>query len=79
MSDPSPFTPGKRAILWFSRGRGRGHAIPDIEIIRALQQQGSDCEVRIVSYGTGARTFESFGYGVIDLGLSDAGEIADVI
>ena len=65
MSDPSRFSPGKRGILWFSRGRGRGHAIPDIEIIGALRQQRPDCEVRIVSYGTGARTFESFGYGCL--------------
>lgn len=67
------FDSDKRKILWFSRGRGRGHAIPDLEIWREL-----DAQVRFVSYGTGARTLEEFGHAVIDLDLPDEGSITDV-
>lgn len=67
------FEPGKKKILFFSRGRGRGHAIPDIEIVKELQRLRDDLDVRFASYGTGARTFESFDLPLIDLGLPDKG------
>ena len=41
-------------ILFFSRGRGRGHAIPDMQIAKELERQDSEIEIRFVSYGTGA-------------------------
>lgn len=65
-------------VLFFSRGRGRGHAIPDIEIGRALQALRSDAEVRFVSYGTGARTFTELGIPVIDTGLAENGANAEM-
>ena len=71
------FTPGKKKILFFSRGRGRGHAVPDIEIVRELQRVRDDVEVRFVSYGTGARTIEELGFPLVDLGLPEANGTAE--
>ncbi len=73
------FDPGKRKLLFFTRGRGRGHAIPDLEIWRELDRlcEGR-AQVRFVSYGTGARTLEAFGHPVIDLELPDEGSITAI-
>src|SRR5688572_19521101 len=71
------FDPGKSKILFFSRGRGRGHAIPDIEIVRELARLRNDVEVRFVSYATGARTIEELGFPLIDLGLSETNGTAE--
>ncbi len=65
------FDPGKKKVLFFSRGRGRGHAIPDIEIVKELYKLRDDIEVRFVSYGTGARTIEEFDFPLIDLDLPE--------
>ncbi len=71
------FTPGRKKILFFSRGNGRGHAIPDLQIARALRDLRSDVELRFVSYATGARTIEEFGEPLIDLGLPETGAFAE--
>jgi UDP-N-acetylglucosamine:LPS N-acetylglucosamine transferase len=67
------FDEGKRKILFFSRGRGRGHAIPDMEIVKELTNAHEDVEVRLVSYGTGARTIQQYGFPLIDVGLPERG------
>src|SRR5689334_8615237 len=72
------FAPEARKILFFSRGRGRGHAVPDIEIIRALARARPDAEVRIVSYSQGAESFAEFGHPLIDAGLPDTSPIAEM-
>ncbi len=72
------FEKEKRKVLFFSRGRGRGHAIPDIEIIRELCAFRPDAEVRIVSYGTGAATFHELGFHLIDVGLPETSPIAEM-
>src|SRR5947207_13572778 len=66
----------KTKVLFFSRGRGRGHAIVDIEVGRELGELRGDVEIRFVSYGTGARTIAERGIAAIDLGLPDANGIA---
>ena len=71
------FDSDKHKILWFCRGRGRGHAIPDLEIVREVERVEPAAQVHFVSYGTGARTLEEFGRSVVDLGLSDIGGITD--
>lgn len=71
------FDSDKRKILWFCRGRGRGHAIPDLEIVRELERLAPEAQVHFVSYGTGARTLEEFGRSVVDLGLPDLGGVTD--
>src|SRR5712692_3662651 len=67
---------GRKKLLFFSRGRGRGHAVVDIEIARDLGELRDDVQILFVSYGTGARTFQERGIAVIDLGLPDANGIA---
>lgn len=58
-------------LLFFSRGRGRGHAIPDIAIMEALRALDDKVNWQFVSYGTGASTLSEFGYDVVDLELPD--------
>jgi hypothetical protein len=72
------FESDKKKILFFSRGRGRGHAIPDAEIVRSLTAFREDIDVRIASYGAGAATFEQLGMPLIDLGLPEAGSIVEM-
>jgi UDP-N-acetylglucosamine:LPS N-acetylglucosamine transferase len=58
----------RRAVLFFSRGRGRGHAIPDIAIAAELPEA---IDVRFVSYATGAETLKQAGLPLVDLGLGE--------
>ncbi len=73
----SCFDPNKRKVLFFSRGRGRGHAIPDIEIARALMELRVDAEILFVSYGLGGETLSAAGFPLIDTGLPDTSPIAE--
>jgi UDP-N-acetylglucosamine:LPS N-acetylglucosamine transferase len=73
------FDPGKQKLLFFSRGRGRGHAIPDSEIVKELQELRDDVDVRFVSYGTGARTIRELRYPLIDLDLPDDNPLFDTV
>jgi hypothetical protein len=72
------FTTGRKKILFFSRGRGRGHARPDVEIVRALAVARPDIETRLVSYGTGAETIVEAGLPVIDIEMADMGPTAEI-
>jgi UDP-N-acetylglucosamine:LPS N-acetylglucosamine transferase len=72
------FAQDKKKVLFFCRGRGRGHAIPDMEIIRALHSVRPDVEVRLVSYGAGAATLAEFGFPLVDAGLPDTSPIAEM-
>ena len=65
------FDPERIAILFFSRGRGRGHAVPDCALAEELCRLRDDVEVRFVSYATGAETFVQLGHTVIDLDLPE--------
>ncbi len=73
------FDPTKRKLLFFCRGRGSGHAIPDIEIVNELVALRSDVDIRFVSYGAGARTLGEHGLVVIDLNLPELNSLLDVI
>src|ERR1035438_8260313 len=68
---PKPFVPGAFGIAFFSRGRGRGHAVPDMAIARELLQLVPNVDLRFVSYSGGAETFRSCGYEVVDLHMPD--------
>ena len=72
------FESDKKKLLFFCRGRGRGHAIPDIEIVRELAEMRDDIDVRFVSYSTGARALEEAGYKLIDLALPEGGAAAEM-
>lgn len=65
------FQHGKVGVLFFSRGRGRGHAVPDIEIAQALVALRPDVELRFVSYGSGAQAIAESEFPLIDLGLPE--------
>jgi hypothetical protein len=58
--------------LLFSRGRGRGHAVPDIAIAEEFPSLDSRLDLQFASYATGAETFRQSGWPVIDLGLPEA-------
>jgi UDP-N-acetylglucosamine:LPS N-acetylglucosamine transferase len=64
-------------ILYFSRGKGRGHAFPDAAIVDELRRREPSAEVTFASYGTGARTLEALGCGTIDLDLPEDNPIWD--
>ncbi len=73
------FDPAHRGILFFSRGRGRGHAIPDMDIAAELLRLRDDVDIRFVSYGTGAATFTEFGHSVIDLDLPERNSMLETL
>ncbi len=58
-------------VLFFSRGRGRGHAIPDLAIAESLKQRAPEIRLTFASYGTGAETLKQSAWSVIDLGLPE--------
>ena len=58
-------------MLFFSRGRGRGHAIPDMAIMQEIIKNEINFNWNFVSYATGADTFRSLGYTVHDLELPE--------
>lgn len=60
-----------RPVLYFARGRGRGHALAALAIAEQLTALLPGIAIRFVSYGTGADTFREKGHTVIDLHLPD--------
>lgn len=69
------FDPGKVGVLFFSRGRGHGHAIPDMAIADDLARLRGDFDLRFVSYGTGALTLAAHHRPLIDLDMLDANPV----
>lgn len=61
----------KRKIIFFSRGRGRGHAFPDMQIADEFLKLNPDLDLVFVSYSTGAETFRAAGREVLDLELRE--------
>ena len=64
-------------VLLFSRGRGSGHAIPDMAIVEELRRLRDDVDLRFVSYATGAATLTEGGYDVIDLNLPERNPVLE--
>lgn len=62
----------KIRVLFFSRGRGHGHAIPDIEIVRRIGELDSRFEFVFASYSTGHQTFTQAGIPAIDMRLPES-------
>jgi UDP-N-acetylglucosamine:LPS N-acetylglucosamine transferase len=60
-----------KKILFFSRGRGHGHAIPDMAIADEINDKYPDIVIKFVSYSTGANTFRGSNRDVIDLNLPE--------
>jgi len=73
------FQPARRRILFFSRGRGYGHAIPDMAIADQLLGLQGDLDVRFASYGSGAQALHEHGWAVVDLDMPDANRLCPTI
>lgn len=76
---PRAFRPEAFGVMLFSRGRGRGHAVPDIAISCELRRIMPQLDVRFVSYSGGAETLRSRGYDVVDLDLLDEAPFPEAI
>lgn len=68
-----------RPVVFFSRGRGRGHAIPDLAVIGELRRLAPVLDVQAVSYAVGLQTFLAKGEPAIDLGLPEENEFVQTI
>ena len=64
---------------FFSRGRGRGHVYPDIEIGRELGRGDGEVKISFVSYATGAETFRASHHEVIDLQLPENNDYVETL
>lgn len=81
MIESSPAgAPGRPVkILFFSKGRGRGHAVPDMVLSNALRERSRDISIAFVSYGTGAETLSEHGELVTNLNLPEANPFLETI
>jgi len=61
----------RNELLFFSRGKGRGHAVPDAAIARELVALSPGVEIHFISYSVGATTLRDLGWNVVDLGLPE--------
>ena len=59
-------------ILFFSRGRGRGHAVPDMAIAAEITRLRPETIIKFASYGTGAKTLKASDCDVVDMKMPDA-------
>lgn len=66
-------------IVFVCRGRGRGHAVPDMAIARELQLLKPCSKIRFVSYSGGAEALKACGYDIIDLHMPDSPSFLDMI
>ena len=58
-------------VLFFSRGRGLGHAIPDMAILEELRRFSPRLRISVCTYGTGYKAFRDRGQTAFDLKLTD--------
>jgi hypothetical protein len=79
LSELEQFRQGAFGVVFFSRGRGRGHAVPDMAIERELKRAEPDLDIRFVSYSGGAHALRSCGYDVLDLLMPDDPPLSDAI
>jgi len=61
----------RKQIFFFSRGKGRGHAIPDAAIANELVKVEPALDITFASYSVGAATLKDLGQEVIDLELPE--------
>lgn len=59
------------SILFFSRGRGHGHAIADMLLQQQLSASGAEVAIEFASYATGLSTFRSREIEAFDLKLPE--------
>jgi hypothetical protein len=66
-------------VLYFSRGKGRGHAIPDLTIVSELRKLRPGLRLVFASYGVGAETLASAGETTVNLGLDETVPFFEVL
>jgi hypothetical protein len=71
--------PDVNRLLFFTRGRGRGHALPDLLIADNLRRLCNTIDLQFVSYGTGAITLREAHAPVIDLGFDDDNDFLETL
>lgn len=69
----------KDNIVMFSRGRGHGHAIPDMLIADEISRIAPQIAITFVSYATGANTFRHAKRDVIDLELTENNSFTETL
>ncbi len=79
MPEVPQFDPDKKKILFFSRGRGRGHAIPDAQMADEILSRRDDIDIQFISYATGATTLIELGYKPFDLELPERNPIYETL
>src|SRR5260221_526601 len=58
-------------LLYFSRGRGHGHALTDLAIAKELTHLCPDINLSFASYGSGLSTFRSLNAPVHSMNLPE--------
>jgi UDP-N-acetylglucosamine:LPS N-acetylglucosamine transferase len=66
-------------VLFFSRGKGRGHAVPDAAIANDLVSRDPEVIITFASYGMGAATLKALGWNTIDLDLPEHNPIWETV
>ncbi len=66
-------------LLFFSRGRGHGHAIPDMAIADQILAKRPHFDIRFASYSTGADTFRSANRELIDMHLPESNSFVSTL
>lgn len=66
-------------IVFFSRGKGRGHAIPDAAIATAMLCAEPNVKITFISYNMGAETLDLLGWHPIDLRLPEDNPLWDTV
>ncbi len=66
-------------LMIVSRGRGRGHAVPDMAIAATLTILLPNLHLQFVSYASGADAYRACGYEVLDLHQPDNPPFLDMV
>lgn len=66
-------------VLFFSRGRGKAHAIPDLAIASRLRATHPEININFVSYGAGAAAIKENRDTVIDIGLPEDSPFLEIL
>ena len=66
-------------VLFFSRGRGKGHAVPDLSIIAELRRLSPGVQVAVASYSMGAEVFDAAGECLNRMELPENNPFADTV
>jgi hypothetical protein len=74
-----PERPEAPKVLFFCRGRGRGHAVPDLVIADELRRLDASFTPVFASYGTGAATLAENGHTVLDLRVKEDSPFIEIM